>query len=158
RPDQRVTWLGGLYYLSSYTSMTPTRLEGLGIPQFKYIDSDGTVKTTSYAAFVEGTYHIDSRTRFIAGGRYTYDRKQLYGSTQFVQRPCGPAVVPFDNTNNGKEPPWRVSLSRDILEDSMVYISDNRGFKSGSVYGIPFTGVPDPPLKPEILDSYELGM
>src|SRR6202012_5246129 len=59
--------------------------------------SDNDERNTSYAAYLQGTYSLDARTRFTAGARYTVDERWAHMATQTVRTPASPttnATVP----------------------------------------------------------------
>ena len=129
------------------------------------------VDVDSYAAFAEFTYDITDNFRFIGGGRFTRDEKQL-DITQYVGGTPGLVndsnvigwtiddVIAAGTPNelNFDEFTPRAGLQYDISEDVNVFAMYTRGFKSGG-WGARTndpTEVVD--FEPETVDNYEIGM
>jgi iron complex outermembrane receptor protein len=55
-----------------------------------------------------------------------------------------------------RAPTWRIALDHHFTDDIMAYISQNRGFKSGT-YNFQSYNVDQQPVNPEKLDAYEIG-
>lgn len=167
-------WLGGLYYSSDIESYDPL-IFGIGVPYpptpANVANSPGglredtfsTSTARSYAAFGQATYEFAPRTNLTLGLRYTSEERALSGE-QIIQTPIAsggsyvfqPTVIataPPDAHKWFKKPTWRVSLDHSF-DNLLVYASYNRGFKSG-VYNT--TNLTQPPVKPEVLDAYEIG-
>ena len=115
-----------------------------------------TVKANAYAAFGQLTFHLTDTVSFIVGGRYSYERKRLLveddpTSVLLADR----SLLPYrDSLTNKKFTPKAV-VQWDYAPHSMVYASYSRGFKSGGFF-YPATP-PQEILRPETLDSFELG-
>ncbi|WP_442678663.1 TonB-dependent receptor [Sphingomonas sp. ASY06-1R] len=71
--DNRLTFLGGLFYYNQKTTFLqdtgPDWIDPLG-----YI-YDGSLKYESYAAFAQASFKITPKLELTVGGRYTHDRK-----------------------------------------------------------------------------------
>jgi iron complex outermembrane recepter protein len=139
---------------------TPTRL--LAYP---------TTRSTS--AYADGTYKVFEGTRLTLGVRYTDDKKGLSGvqmplagfpnsvaalppttvlhpGDPYAGNPTGiPTSIQFPKTT------YRAVLAQDLAKDINVYLSFNRGFKSGEYNPGAFN---NPPSRPETLDAIELGL
>ncbi len=125
-----------------------------------------TQKTDSYAAFAQTTYRLDSGTSFTTGLRYTKDKRTLDAlQTTLTGHPLGAGVVLVDRNPdvdptaelNESRPTWRVSIDQNLGRDTLLYVSYNRGFKSG-VFSQTGGDVASPAVKPEKLDAYEVGL
>jgi iron complex outermembrane receptor protein len=66
-----------------------------------------------------------------------------------------PSSITVKDTNFSKLT-WRAALEYKINRDVMIYASNNRGFKSGT-YNATSLGAEAVPVKPEVLDAYEVG-
>lgn len=178
------SWITGLYYLHDKTmtrfdTLSPClgatadtcmSLPGNGAPT----RNTAYPVTRSYAVYGEGTYEFTPTTRLTLGARYTSDRKSLSGLNSYLQglpnsitegppalpqpiRPGLPAgarpAIPTSRTY--EEPSFKVVLAQDLADDVHAYVSFNRGFRSGT-YNV--TSFSNPPIEPEILDAYELGV
>jgi iron complex outermembrane recepter protein len=89
--------------------------------------------------------------------RWTSDSRDLDGKTTLSFGPDD-VPIPFKEDEDFSEPTWRVALDYNVSDDMMIYASYNRGFKSGVYNTIVSSGVPTPPVDPEIVDAYEVGM
>lgn len=148
-----LSWIAGLYYFNGKSGYVDSRFTGLQFPTGVSI-RNGIQRTDSYSAFGEATYEVAPGTKITAGLRYTIDKRRFEGNFSdgiTIQYPT--ANVPPRATF--KEPSWRLAIAQDITDDVMAYASYSRGFKSG-VYN---TGaINNPPVEPEILDAYEIGL
>ena len=150
----------------------------LGSPFFRNNTDLLTVK--SYGIFGEGYYEFDDRLKLTLGLRYNNDKKFVRARSTLVSFlvPHGTASA-FDSPFAGgfdADPglagaqPFQVRRSRDseytgravldwkVTDDSLIYASYSRGYKSGGI---------NPPLqpvfavaesfKPEFVNAYEIG-
>jgi iron complex outermembrane recepter protein len=128
--------------------------------------------TEALAAFADANVSLTSRLRVLGGIRYTTEERGLYGtSTTFATIPTvplcpagatlpGPAfrfcfVTDPDNSVSNDAVTWRGGVEFDVAQDSMAYLTVNRGFKSGGVYSGP---APDNTYQPEFLTSFDAGI
>jgi iron complex outermembrane receptor protein len=146
-------WVGGAYLFwerSGYDD--PTLIGGSsfavpeqGIPSGILQNLD--YKTYSAALYGQSTYHVTSDTAVTVGLRYTNEyRNDVFTQTlpDFDLTTVAGGDRAFNNLS------WRLALEHNLSADTMIYFSDNRGFKSGGYSnGSPFL--------PERLDDYELG-
>lgn len=112
------------------------------------------------ALFTDVTYRLTNQLSITGGARYTNEEKR-FNNTFSVTVPeihlivVGPlAYAPpegkWDNTS------YRANINYKPSDDTTVYLSESRGFKSG---GFNAFGVgPTPSFNPEVLDSTELGV
>tara|TARA_R110002110_G_C13470229_1_gene720363 strand:+ start:33 stop:935 length:903 start_codon:yes stop_codon:yes gene_type:complete len=63
-------------------------------------------------------------------------------------------AAPYKDRETFDEPTWRIALDHQVRDDTMIYASYSRGFKSG-VYNM--TSPTNPVVEPEILDVFEIG-
>lgn len=112
---------------------------------------DGDVEITAYGAFAELTYRLTDRWTLIAGARYNYEERDGTGS--FIFDAAG-LNVNTDQDEDWDEVTPRLTVQYDVTETAMVYATYNEAFKSGVIN----TGSLSPPLDPETVDAYELGL
>ena len=114
--------------------------------------------STSFAAFTQVEFLLTDRTRLMIGGRYTEDEKDADIATTF-----GP--FPFLNdfaTNEGDT--WdsfdpMASLSFDVNDDVMTYLTYSSGFKSGAFQFFASTiEMAQQVVDPEEVDLFEVGL
>ena len=116
----------------------------------------GSEKTQSVAPYAQVAYEIFDATHMTLGGRFTYERRTLDGST-VLQRYNG-TVVTIPSTLPPlviDKPTWRAALDHQFTPDVLGYVSYNRGIKSG---GFNVLNVANPAYLPEQLDAYETGL
>jgi iron complex outermembrane receptor protein len=127
--------------------------------------------TISSALFGQDEIKFADRWTLILGGRYWRDRRTLdfylydnFGTSSYYNSLTYPGLA--DRTFEDYSA--KVEINRKITDDALVYLSWNRGSKSGG-----FTTSPAPPTvtpqgiealfssfayNPEVLDAYELGV
>ncbi|WP_454885378.1 TonB-dependent receptor [Sphingomonas oryzagri] len=122
--------------------------------QFNYVP-----KTTSLAGFGQATLKLFEGFRLIAGGRYTYEHRELDG-VYLDMRPVpfgpGPGTVleRFPGTKNFDGVTYKAGFEYDIAPANMVYFTSSSGFKAG---GLNETVAPANIYQPEKLQSLEFG-
>lgn len=152
--DKSYRWIAGVFFWQNKSMRDPMWLRGPLIPSPGGVVSFSTLETESVAMFGQGTYDFTDQTSLTIGLRWTQDQRDIYGHTQLA-----PGFVrQFDTGKKFNEPTWRVALEHNLTDDTMVYASYNRGFKSGNFNNVVSTGIVAPPVEPEILDAYEVGM
>ncbi len=128
----------------------------------------------SAALFAHGTYQATDRLSFTAGLRYTEDEKD--GSGVFDQPATFPLpiVFPFDASVSNDAISGTLSSSYALNDDSNIYATYSRGYKSGGISLIRDAGGPqvafspggpvffatpeDPTFDEESADHYEIGI
>ncbi len=156
--DGALNWQVGLFLLSVEAELDPQRHTGLAFQLNPNGDGEydviSSLDTVSYAAFGELSWDLTSTTQLTAGLRYTRDELDFDGS----QLPINASTaIPrsVDESSTETEPTYRLVLRQDITEDMNVYVSYNRGFKSGT-YSMSSIFVD--PVEPQTIDAYELGL
>lgn len=133
--------------------------------------ADQSQDTTSYAAFFQADWTFAENWTLNFGGRYTYEEKDYKASQQQVKMIDGQYWTPYIGPNNGGAPEkayfpddndWseftpKLGIIYDINDDSMVYLSYAKGFKSGGFFGRLADYRIDTTYDPEYVDTYELG-
>ena len=153
-PDSsRVKWVLGAFYLNNLAKSDPVVLSGAA---FRAAGGsavrDGRIGTDSVSGYAETTVPLGVSSNFTAGARYTYDEKVFH----FVQvlPGLGGATSRSDDKRSWRAFTWRGAASHHFAERVMAYASISRGYKSGE-FGI-FSVAP--PVDPETLTAYELGV
>ena len=122
-------------------------------------EARGNVVTDSYAAFAHVVFHLTERLDLSVGARYTEDAKEI-DYQQTSETGFFPLIGPVhaDDEWDAVTPSFNVNYSAN--ENLMVYVSANRGFKSGGYN----QGLGEGPataavaFDPEYLWSYEVGL
>ncbi|WP_169711754.1 TonB-dependent receptor [Henriciella litoralis] len=135
--------------------------------------------TETYALFGQGTYDLTDQLSATVGLRYTSEDRDFDGASNILNDQY---FVGFDESSNpiivdGPLPlysvpglstsddaiSWRVALDYKPNEDTLLYGSVSRGFKSGGfngglLSGDPATAVAElQPYEPEFITAYEVG-
>ena len=113
----------------------------------------------SYAVFGELTRSWTERLRTTVGLRWTEDRKNIDLRSFFDELPpYNQDLLTQQEQNTWTSPTWRVSIDYKQSRDVMLYVSYNRGFKSGGYNGSAlFLPVELTPYQPEHVDAVEVG-
>ncbi|WP_170287441.1 TonB-dependent receptor [Halioglobus maricola] len=158
-------WIAGVYILDEEAGYDPTIVGG----EFIALGSGGLLTSTqdnnqqdtfSWAVFAQADYSFTERTTLTLGLRYTEDEREISGTSSGFQGDTPLLVAQLDDEETWDEITWRIALSYDFSDDTMSYISYNRGFKSGvfDMNVLDPIGGSDNPVEPEILDAYEVGI
>ena len=118
--------------------------------------TDAFPERRSLSIFGQTTYSFDDDFRLISGFRYTRDNFLTDVSNFF-------GIELYQEDDTDEETSGRLTLEYDLDVDSMVYLSQTRGFKPGGTnltFGASGDGTPAmvlPTFKSETLDSTEIG-
>ena len=118
--------------------------------------TDAFPERRSLSIFGQTTYSFDNDLRLISGFRYTRDNFLTDVSNFF-------GIELYQEDDTDEETSGRLTLEYDLDADSMVYLSQTRGFKPGGTnltFGASGDGTPAmvlPTFKSETLDSTEIG-
>jgi iron complex outermembrane receptor protein len=128
-------WFTGVFYMTD--RHTQTNVINLNFAGGARTDSN----TEAWAAFGEVNYTIGDFT-FIAGTRYSYEDRELIYNNGVNSRSGS-----FDN--------WtpRVGVRYALTDDSNIYATWSRGFKSGLFDGTTTINL----IRPEEIEAYEVG-
>ena len=171
--DDRLKFAMGIYYFHE-TGSDPLLVTFPSSFGTLYQDED-RVENSSLAGYVQATFELTKQLSFTAGGRYTRDEKTfdtdqylitgtspIIGAIAFGGAPPGTLIplVPrnshVNNTFTNTSP--RLSLDYKVLQDTLVYISYNEGYKGGG-YNLRYVA-PEPavvPFSPETVKTWEAG-
>lgn len=131
----------------------------------------GCSNSTSKAAYIQGSYDFDDKWSMTLGARYTKDSKEalvnnglifdtVYPESGWVPgyvRPEGQLVpTVLDDSEDWSRFTPRAGVEYQYSTDIMFFASYAQGFKSGTFN--PRATTAEPAAKPEIVDSFELGM
>ncbi len=161
RPESKVKWVFGLYYLDAPAESNPYKLFGdffttiVGIPSTPI--TRNTISGQSEAIYGQATIPLPMASDLTIGGRYTTEQRSIYGDVGLSGIPA--SLTSFKAGENYGAPSWHVALDHHFTDDLMGYVSDSRGFRAGT-YNASGTSVPalETAVKPEYLDAYEIGL
>lgn len=162
--------VAGVYYLNTSYSIQPNLFNGtrgglayLAVPLFPPAVPAPTLINVpiqsataaqdlrSFAVFAESIFKLSDNIRLTAGGRYTIETKEFELNQTLA--------VPFsaDGKKTWRDPTWRVILDWKPTDDTLIYGSWSRGFRSGGWNGRATTAAAIGPYEPETVDSFEVG-
>lgn len=112
---------------------------------------DGDVDIEAWGAYVEATYSLSDNWTVIGGLRYNYEDRDGTGS--FIFDASG-VNVPTNQRESWNDLTPRVTIQYSPNDSMMLYATYTEAFKSGVIN----TGSLSPPLDPETVDAFELGI
>lgn len=115
------------------------------------------VKAESYAIFGSGTYALTDQLNLTLGLRYTYEDKSYFLDHRRVN--AGVAIIPPTSLSDS----WdslspKFSLDYQLGDNTLLYTSLSKGFKSGGFNGRPTSQGEVDSYDPEFVWSYEVGV
>lgn len=160
----RLQWTTGLFYYFERAGYDP--LITIGSSQAATGGSNALTSfqtLNSYSAFADASYDIFEGTKLTAGLRYTSDR---FGLKVTRRNAAGAPIssTPFSVGSKFSKLTYRAVLDHHFTSDIMGYASYSRGFKSGGynvsspIVTISGVATPAPPVAPEVLDAFEVGL
>lgn len=112
---------------------------------------DGDVDIEAWGAYVEANYSISDKWSVIAGLRYNYEERDGTGSFIFDAISLN---VPTDQRESWNDLTPRITLQYSPNDNMLLYATYTEAFKSGVIN----TGSTSPPLDPETVDAFEVGL
>ncbi len=152
-----LSWQLGVFYLHLVTDVDQFQ-EGSALAGNRaHIVVHGI--TDSISVFGEATYSLTPTTHLTGGLRWTSDMRKLpIGYTDVLNATTGALVVRRSNALSEvtySNLTYRAALRQELGEDANVYVSVNKGFKSGQFN---LQTPQDPPVRPETIMAYEIGL
>ncbi len=169
--DNRLTWIGGLFYFHEYnqqpqevTELQDVVRTGPGLYDFAPVAGTGVEElsalnqtTNSYAAYVQATYAITGQLDATVGARESLDCKTLGSSVGLggtytsirpyeVQSECWNQLTP------------KFGLDYRITDQIMTYVSISKGYRAGGFNGHDSSATLPNAYGPESLWDYEGGV
>jgi iron complex outermembrane receptor protein len=157
--DSHLVWVGGLYYYHEHAVTSPSSYAEQALPppepgiplQFvgvgTFVPAPVSTRTTdSYAAYINGSYHLLDKLELLGGFRYSDDVK----SATYVG--VTPAHADFSSNT------WLAGLQYQWTDAIMTYGKVSTGFRAGG-FNPPGISPPIPfiAFQPEYDRSYEIG-
>jgi iron complex outermembrane receptor protein len=140
-------YVAGAFAYKGTESFKPLEVSGtVGGPAFYNIDSESLA--TAFAGFGEATYKLTDALSFVGGVRFSEEHR-VYNAAFTFSDPLPPIGRA---TFNAWTP--RASIRYAFTSENNVYFTFSEGFKSGLYDG---SSLSDVPVKPEKINSYELG-
>jgi iron complex outermembrane recepter protein len=154
KSDGPLSWTLGAYYFNNHGGYYDLNFN---IPPLTQL-YDTRQNVESFAGYAQASYKLGDATSLTAGIRYTNEKKTFTGSGINIIRATGAVVrpVPVAARQSVSRPTWRLALDHHLDRDVLIYVSYNRGFKSGGFNSAVYETVQS--FKPETLDAYEAGL
>ena len=112
---------------------------------------DGDVDIEAWGAYLEATFSLSDYWTLIGGLRYNYEERDGTGSFIFDAISLN---VPTNQRESWNDLTPRVTIQYSPNDGMMLYATYTEAFKSGVIN----TGSTSPPLDPETVDAFELGI
>lgn len=145
----RADLVAGLFYMNGDASEPLYLTFGTLVNYLVYLPEEKLDSTAAYAQF---RYNLTDKLRATLGGRYTTDEKSY----------AMDATVLTTNTLLSEEDSWNAFTPRFVLDytpnnNSLIYASASRGFKSGGFNTLGDISRPVNTFNPEYVWNYEVG-
>lgn len=151
--DSAFDWTAGAFLFYADGGWQPVELSGGALAPLDRIFLNSSQSTYSGAAYGQSTVDFGQGTSLTLGLRYTIDRRKWDLLQEFdAPFPLGP--FSDEGKRTFKKLTWRAALDHEFESGLLLYLSANRGFKSG---GFNDLALPATPYLPETLDAYEAG-
>ena len=146
--ESPLDWILGAYYITEDSLIDLGVFDGL----FGLITNGGEAETESWALFGQANYALTDRLTVTAGARYSYDEK--VGSDYLII----PGVVEIFNggSDDWSNTNYRLGVDYKVSDDSLLYASFARGYKSGG-YVVGSFIFAEPTYDPETVNAWEIG-
>jgi len=152
--------LGAYYFDQTTVGRTHQILNYVPTPfLFEFLGNDPT-DASSYAAFVNGAWHVTDAFDVNAGVRYTHEKKDYTYSRLNPDGTPNAVLGAFTGTVGpyaGSNVDYRFNLDYRWNEMLMTYASVSTGFKGGGTNPRPFNGEQIQSFNPEKLTAFEVG-
>jgi iron complex outermembrane receptor protein len=139
--------LVNLAVLLRLAGQLPAGTPNNALDSFNYLQF-GTVDTNAYGLFAQVKYAVTDKLKLTLGGRYSYEQRKGKGSFQFLGN------VPTDKSEGWGAFTPTAGLNYQATDDTLVYATVTRGFKSGVIN----VGSQNPVIDPEYAWGYETGI
>jgi iron complex outermembrane receptor protein len=135
---------------SNCLALFGTKLDGTSTP-VPFLEFSLDQQLTSWAIFTQETVHITDALRLTLGFRWSKDDKDILHSQ--VLNLGAPGCRDLQSLEEWSEPTGKIGVDFNVSEDSLLYGSFSRGFKSGG-YNVGLCGNT---YDPEFVNAYEIG-
>jgi iron complex outermembrane recepter protein len=166
--NDKLRWTGGLYYFYAKDGFEPFDIDFGPTPVSPVFDTPVTSRladdqiTNSAAGYGQASYKVVENTNLTLGGRYTYERKSIGGTSTFIADEFPVSTTPYPAPGLGFRPretfdnfSYRIALDHKFTSAIMGYMSYSTGFKSG---GYNLASASNPPYQPENIKASEVGL
>ncbi|MEO5641124.1 MAG: TonB-dependent receptor [Sphingomicrobium sp.] len=128
----KLNYIAGLYYFREHGRDVQNSV------LFGSRRNDGEGTNTSYSAYAQLGYKLAPRLNLTIGGRYTIDKRELIARnllngicrlTDSSGVPLNPCFKQF--SHYFRSPSWLASLDYKVADNTLLYVSHHRGYRSG---------------------------
>lgn len=144
------SWVGGFFAFRE-TNSQPTRSDIFGTGA----TNDVSQQTNAYALYWQGNYNFTDRLKFIAGGRYSFEKKDFLVVSTRVD---GTQAFDVPLRRKWKHPDWKLGIDYNFTDNLIGYVTVATGFKSGGFNGRASTRDTVTAVDPERVIAYEAGI
>lgn len=133
---------------------------GLNLPSGADLRLTAWVNTTAYAVFAQGTYNLTDAIGLTIGARYQDEKRGLRNATTSVlnANATSTTLLRFaDRDAKTQQFSPKLTLDYHFAEDSLVFASFQKGFKSGTFNIVSIYTAPTE-VDPEKITNYEIGV
>ena len=164
---EKLVLIGGVFYGEDSVDTrdrfdSPDLLVLFGLPGFESIGNEYSQDTTSAAVFLHSEWSLSPDWKLTVGARYTDDQKDFSNAFTFLIPTGGtefPIFPPVSENYDVQDVSGKIGLDYSGIEDTLLYASVSRGFKSGGFQGqLAFDPSVLTPFNDESLIAYEVGM
>jgi iron complex outermembrane receptor protein len=152
--------LGAYYFDQTTIGRTHQVLNYVPTPfLFEFLGNDPT-DASSYAAYVNGSWHVTEAFNVNAGVRYTHEKKDYTYSRLNPDGTPNAVLGAFTGdvgAYSGSEVDYRLNVDYRWNPQVMTYAGISTGFKGGGTNPRPFNDEQVLTFKPEKLTAYEIG-
>jgi len=148
-----VKWVTGVFFFTADSGWKPLEIYGPALDPLAIFISDDSASEVWPRRTVKQPSPVATATNLTLGARYTVDSHDWHALESFTGIPI-PSFGDQESLTD-KKATWRISLDHALSDTTLIYASDNRGFKSG---GFNDSVVPALTYEPETLDAYETGL
>ena len=158
--------IGGAFYsqdlvkdLDTYDA--PDLLDLLGLAGLDTIGNSYRQRTETYAGFLHGEWTFAPQWTLVGGVRFTDEHKKFDEATTFLGAGgvTSDVFAPVTNYFSTSNTSGKVGINYKVLDETLIYASVSRGFKSGGFQGqLTFDPTALKPFSDETLTAYELGV
>ena len=148
-------WILGAYGFYSSGRYDPALLTGASIAPRSQIRLESRQQAGSGALFGQMTREVARNTHLTLGLRYTVEQRRIDITETGLLAGSAMSLGGDRASKVFAAPTWRVALDHTFADGVMGYVSLDRGFKSGQ---FDTTAIPAIVVKPETLDTAELGL
>ncbi|HEY3695852.1 TonB-dependent receptor [Phenylobacterium sp.] len=155
------SYVVGAYYYYDDNKFAANRVQTSIDPATDFIATSVNPQL-AYAGFAEANYDITDRLTVIGGVRYSWERRANKGKVGFGVQPSLTAPYMIGPAIDFHAWTPRASVKYRLTDDTNVYFTFSKGFKSGGVQSTAFLSPPAawPGLiyQPEKITAYEVGL